>query len=112
MIIKTATRLANDLKEEIETIEIRIRSNQSLGDLKKRLDELNKEMSSFEATLKTSKVNKLKRDVAAFSLERVYPYTKKDYVALRGQRPFMDSELSDTSTLSDSSNSSGDEPGT
>ena len=111
LIIKTATRLANDLKEEIETIEIWIRSNQSLGDLKKRLDELNKEMSNFEATLKTSKVNKLKRDVAAFSLERVYPYTKKDYVAPRGQRPFVDSEFSDTSTLSDSSNSSGDESG-
>ena len=111
LIIKTATRLANDLKEEIETIEIRIRSNQSLSDLKKRLEELNKEMSNFESSLKTSKVNKLKRDVAAFSLEKVYPYTHRDYVAPKGQRPFGDSDLSDTSTVSDSSNSSGEDSG-
>ena len=75
LIIKTATRLDDELKTESKTIEIRLHSCQTIKDLKTRLDQLNKEMSDFEITLKQSKVNKLSTDISRFTLENVYPYT-------------------------------------
>ena len=104
LIIKTATRLSKEMGEEIQTIEIRLRSNQPLGDLKKRLEDLNKEMRDFEITLKESKLHKLRKDVDNFKHERIYPYTSKDYNK-RGERYHTESENSDDSNLSDSSSS-------
>ena len=106
LIIKTATRLSDELKIEIHTIEVRLKANQTIVSFKKRLDELNKNMLEFEATLKNSKIVKLKRDIAKFSHERVYPYIKKDYINPNdpeGRGPQTDS--SDGAGTSDSGSS-------
>ena len=73
LIIKTATCLSEELKIEIHTIEVRLKANQTIVSFKKRLEELNRNMSEFETTLKNSKIVKLKRDIAKFSHKRVYP---------------------------------------
>ena len=80
LIIKTATRLCNDLKIEISTIEVRLRASQAFVGIKNRLEELNKSMEEFETTLRNSKIVKLHKDIKKFSRERVYPYIREDYI--------------------------------
>ena len=79
LIIKTATRLSDDFLVKIQEEENRIKYLGLPGNFKKKLDELNKEVKEFYDHLLNSKINKLRKDVKKFSLERTFPYTKSDY---------------------------------
>ena len=59
LIIKTATRLSDELEVEIQTIEIRLRANQATVGFKKRLEEMNRNMSEFKVTHRNSQITKL-----------------------------------------------------
>lgn len=103
LIVKTATKLTQELKIEITQLEVKIKSYLSPAALKKRLEELNQEMTEFECTLKKNKYKKHKKDTENFTHERIYPYIKKDHVS-KNQNNDQDTDMSDTS--SNGSNSS------
>ena len=80
LIIKTATRLSDALLIQIQTLESQIKSMGIPAIFKKKLEELNQNITEFKDYLLQSKIKKLKKDVKNFTLEKLHPYTSKDYV--------------------------------
>ena len=81
LIIKTAACLSAELLEKIQVDDSKIKSLGLPGGFKKKLEELNKEVKEYNDYLLDSKLTKLKKDVKKFSMEKVSPYIKEDYIA-------------------------------
>ena len=80
LIIQTAKRISDDLLNQIKVLEGKIKSLSVPSQYKIQLEKLNLEIGEFKDYLLQQKVTKLKKDVKKFSIEKVYPYTKVDYV--------------------------------
>ena len=103
LIIKTANRLSEELLGQIQNLEQKLKG---LGPYKKKLEEINKEVKEYKDYLLQAKITKLKKDITKFSLEKIYPYTKEDYVP-----KWKEDNGSESDTLSSDGHSSGSNSG-
>lgn len=107
LIISTAKRVADALLVEIQTLEGQIKATVSHIIFKKSSDDSNKTNREYKDNILSSKIDKFRKDLAKFTLEKVYPYTKADYVPPQFSRRGRKLGSDYSSTDSDSTEGEG-----
>ncbi|KAJ1200866.1 hypothetical protein NDU88_004687 [Pleurodeles waltl] len=112
LIVETARELLEVLMKEIQTLEDKLKTQDSLQEAKKQIEAINQELESFNLYLVKRKTDKLRKDIGWFTKERAYPYLSAKYYLNQQQNvPEQDRQFWTNKkivTFSDTSESEGE----
>lgn len=105
LILKTALRLSEKIQVEIQVTESHMKT--TITGFKKKLDELNKEMTDYKDNLTQQKVQKFHKDLKRFSYTKAYPYSDPEFTPQSKEEDTSDASSNASSNTSNSSINSG-----
>ncbi|KAJ1139148.1 hypothetical protein NDU88_005525, partial [Pleurodeles waltl] len=79
LIVETARELIEILATEVQTLEDELKTQDSVQEVKKKLEIVNQELDSFDAYLIKRKTDELRKDIRWFTQEEAYPYLADKY---------------------------------
>ena len=107
--IDTALKHLRSLKIQIDDLTNKIVSDQTIGNAKQALENLEASIRDFEKFNITKKTDKLQKDIKRYNKERTYPYLKKDFYHQNTPFGFPKKvTFSDTASETDSDSSRSD----